>query len=455
MPTTTTTYRLSKPTVGGDADVWGTELNNNADKLDDVLDGTLPITPAAGNDIDIVGTNAATNTVTTLLTLNSQSSGTPAAGIGSALAFAAETAAGNTEVGVVLEAVTTDVTAASEDFDLVIKTMAAGATAAERVRVRSTGQLVVNGAEWTGAVDPENRIINGAMDFWQRGASFSTTGYGAADRWRQSFVGGTVTQSRQSFTVGDTLGSNSPTFFLRQAVSEQTLSDQFAITQQLIESVRSYAGQTITVLGWARRSSGSGNMALELVQNFGTGGTPSGDVTGTGQLVTLTGSFAPFAVTFAVPSITGKTIGTDGNDRLVLNFWTSAGSTFNTRAASIGVQTIGVDLWGIHIKLGTHTTAAVDLYKAPDRAIELTRCQRYYERGDYHFTMGVNNSDIVLSYATWVSFSTRKRSAPTVTGTNDQGTFSAGSYINGIAVGRSNAVANRVNSGTYQADAEL
>jgi hypothetical protein len=45
MPTPTTTYSFSKPTVGGDDNAWGTELNANLDKLDDLLDGTIGITP--------------------------------------------------------------------------------------------------------------------------------------------------------------------------------------------------------------------------------------------------------------------------------------------------------------------------------------------------------------------------------------------------------------------------
>ena len=228
-----------------------------------------------------------------------------------------------------------------------------------------------------GVLDPENRIINGAFDFWQRGTSFTASAYGA-DRWINGVSGGTVTMSRQSFTVGDTLGTNNSTYFLRQTVSGQTLSSSLGLVQQRIEGVRSYAGQTITVLGWARRSSGSGNMAVEMVQTFGTGGSPSSDVTGTGQTVTLTTSFAPFALTFTVPSITGKTLGTNGNDYINVNFWTSAGSDYNARTNSLGLQTIGVDLWGIHIKQGTHTTSAVDLYRQPELGPELARCQRYY-----------------------------------------------------------------------------
>jgi len=55
MPTPTTTYSLSKPTVGGDDNAWGTEINNNLDKLDDLLDGTLSITPNLGTGWEVGG----------------------------------------------------------------------------------------------------------------------------------------------------------------------------------------------------------------------------------------------------------------------------------------------------------------------------------------------------------------------------------------------------------------
>lgn len=83
--------------------------------------------------------SAATNTVTTVATLRSTSTGTPAAGIGVALDFAAETAAGNNEIGGRISAVTTDVTSTSEDFDLVFSAMAAGAAVTECGRITSKG----------------------------------------------------------------------------------------------------------------------------------------------------------------------------------------------------------------------------------------------------------------------------------------------------------------------------
>ena len=83
---------------------------------------------------------SATDTVTNILRLTSTSSGTPAAGIGAGLEFEVETTAGN-EVGARISAVATDVASATEDFDIVFQNMAAGAAAAERMRITSTGNV--------------------------------------------------------------------------------------------------------------------------------------------------------------------------------------------------------------------------------------------------------------------------------------------------------------------------
>ena len=109
-----------------------------------VLTGTAGLT-YNGTLLDVMATTAATNTATEVLRLDSQSSGTPAVGIGTSIGFAAETGVGNTELGMVISAITTDITAGSEDFDFVLKLRAAGVAAAEIARITSTGVMTLAG----------------------------------------------------------------------------------------------------------------------------------------------------------------------------------------------------------------------------------------------------------------------------------------------------------------------
>jgi len=63
---TTTTYSLEKPTVGGSENTWGTDWNNNADKIDDLLDGTTAIKPNLDEGLWEVGGVAVTATAAEL-----------------------------------------------------------------------------------------------------------------------------------------------------------------------------------------------------------------------------------------------------------------------------------------------------------------------------------------------------------------------------------------------------
>jgi hypothetical protein len=218
--------------------------------------------------------------------------------------------------------------------------------------------------------DNGNRIINGDFGIWQRGLSSSLSAYGSADRWAHFYVGGTTTTSRQAHTLGDQFGASTPLYFLRQSVSGQTGSN-FASVQQRVEGVNTYAGQTITIMGWAKRFSGTGNLGVRTTQSFGTGGSPSADVASAQQIVTLTGSWAPFAATISVPSVTGKTLGSSGNDYLSIIFDSSDGTR------TLGIQTIAVDLFGIHIRPGVWTAADAALYVPRDLGTETALCQRY------------------------------------------------------------------------------
>ena len=120
------------------------------------------------NDAEIV--SALTNSVQNVFGVQHTTTGTPANGIGVGLYFVQETSSLNNETGMIFEALTTDVTGTSEDFDFVLKLMAAGAAAAEKFRVTSTGVVTLvnaatldNSTNGTLAIAEPTIYINGAM----------------------------------------------------------------------------------------------------------------------------------------------------------------------------------------------------------------------------------------------------------------------------------------------------
>ena len=92
-------------------------------------------TAAPTTSIQAVRQDTATTTVTPVLRLTHTSSNTPGIGFGSSIEFENEVLSNVTEIGGVIESVATAVTALSEEFKMVFKTMTAGAAATEKLSV--------------------------------------------------------------------------------------------------------------------------------------------------------------------------------------------------------------------------------------------------------------------------------------------------------------------------------
>lgn len=311
-----------------------------------------------------------------------------------------------------------------------------------------------------------NRIINGAMqiDQWNAGASITpTTNQYGVDRWKFN------ASAASKFTAQQV--TDAPTGFSNSlkltSISAYTVgASELFSTMQAIEGFDFYdfsfgtaSASEVTVSFWVKSS---------LTGSFG------GSLTNYAQTRFYPFSYSINAVntweqkTVTIPGdITGTWVGATNAGAAYLWFNIGAGSSYSTTAGvwtgSTGYSAIGATslvatngatfyLTGVQLEKGSVATP----FERKLYGLEEMLCKRFYETGEYSESMGVNNSSIIASVSTYVGFTVAKRIAPTITGTNDQGTFWATySSIGGVALGRSNVVANRANSGTYKADAEL
>jgi hypothetical protein len=213
-----------------------------------------------------------------------------------------------------------------------------------------------------------NAIINGSFDVWQRGTSFSNpatnTGY-TADRWVPLYdgSGGTRTISRQNFTLGQNDVPGEPRFFLRYDQSGAGSGAAFNTFQQRIEDVRAFAGQTVTISFWARAGANITLPFIRLIQNYGTGGSPSAEtITNAATNVAVTTSWQRFSFTVAVPSISGRTLGSDNNSSLRFHINLPLNTTFV------------FDLARVQVESGPLATP----FERRPVGVETSLCQRYY-----------------------------------------------------------------------------
>ena len=220
-----------------------------------------------------------------------------------------------------------------------------------------------------------NKVINGNFDIWQRDTNQTSSGYGSVDRWRPIHVGSSKTVSQQAFTNGQTDVPGNPRYYFRHVVTSSAGAANFVLVYQPIESVRTLAGKVSTLSFYAKADS-SKNIATEITQWFGTGGSPSSWNTGN-EVTThnLTNAWQKFTVTVTIPSISGKTIGTNNDDYLGLYFHFDAGSDYDSRTNSLGQQSGTFDIAQVQIEEGTSATP----FEQRPIGTELSLCQRYYQ----------------------------------------------------------------------------
>jgi len=224
----------------------------------------------------------------------------------------------------------------------------------------------------------KNYIINGSFDVWQRGTIQTTVGwYGSDDRWRNDGVGTTKVHSRQEFTLGQIDVPGNPKYFSRTVVTSVVGAGNYYQKVHFIEGVDTLSGKTATLSFWAKADAAK-NIAIDFMQKFGTGGSPSATIDGIGaQLIALTTSWKKYTATINIPSISGKTLGTNGDDSLIFIFWfdASTAGTMPARSSSLGQQSGTFDIAQVQLEEGSVATE----FERRTYGEELELCQRYYQ----------------------------------------------------------------------------
>lgn len=254
----------------------------------------------------------------------------------------------------------------------------------------------------------KNYIINGNFDVWQYGVSQTSSGYGSDDRWTNRNIGSTKTHSAVTCTDNER-ALFSASKFSRTVVSSVSGAGNVVDKYQKIEDVTKLAGKTVTMSFWAKADT-SKNIAIEFWQHFGSGGSPSTAVLGiNAQLVSLTSTWQKKTITVTLPSIVGKTLGTDGTHTsyTAVGFWFDAGSNSNSRAANLGQQSGTFDIAQVQLEEGSIATP----FENRPYGLELSLCQRYYEIFNTRIA-GYQTIGAEVSYI--YSFKANKRIIPTI-----------------------------------------
>jgi hypothetical protein len=198
-----------------------------------------------------------------------------------------------------------------------------------------------------------NRLINGNMSFNQRlTATYTSNGY-TLDRWKVFNSGGTYALTQQVFSQGSL-----PAFGLRNFMRVVRSSPTGILyLSQLVEDVSYFDNVTVTASFYAK-ASGAVTLPLRISQEFGSGG--SSGVTCGSVSHSVTTTLQRFIGTYTIPSLAGKTIGT--NNHLEVTF-------------DIPATTETIEITGVQLEIGSTATA----FEYRHYGIELSLCKRYFQ----------------------------------------------------------------------------
>ena len=234
----------------------------------------------------------------------------------------------------------------------------------------------------------KNAIINGGLDIWQRGTSFTASGIYTADRW---FNGSNTAQTFTRQTTNDTTNLPTIQYCIRAQRDSGTTNTNIVGISQSIETSNSirFAGQAVTLSFYARKGANlSGTVTATIYSGTGTDQRRDFGAGFTGEATVVTSS-PSLTTSWVRYSITG-TVATTATELAALIYFVPTGTA---GAADY------IEITGVQLELGTTATT----FSRAGGTIqgELAACQRYYYRnagGNVYshigFGTGINTTQV-------------------------------------------------------------
>lgn len=325
----------------------------------------------------------------------------------------------------------------------------------------------INGGQFSGL---RNKIINGKMEFAQRGTSFTNSNDYTLDRW---IVGYSTTTGRTTATQEADVPANTEfQYSLRATCTTADTSiaagDLSFVTQRIEGyNIRDLIGKTFTVSFWVR-SSKTGIHCVALQNN-----TPDRSYIAEFTInAANTWEFKTIVVENGLP-ITGTWNYTNGVG-LRLTFTLMAGTTYQSTPNSwLSSNVLSTDqqvnvldtvgnifaITGVQLEVGAVATP----FEHRSYGIEQMLCMRYYQR-DIFVSMGGGATPTTTARGYWcvVNFPVAFRATPTMTNVNTvvNSNMSAVVWDNltawrGRAAGSNSVTNDPAFAAQYAANAEL
>jgi hypothetical protein len=188
-----------------------------------------------------------------------------------------------------------------------------------------------------------NGFIDGNFDFWDVSTTFSV---GAADMYTANVwianagTGGAATVSQNTRTLGSEPAYMKRGSKYRYSHQQTTGASTSPTVGQKIGGVEKYNGQSVTVQA-SLQSAAAANLVVGVryTQSFGTGGSPSASVAATTAVTwNVTTTEQKFSARLDIPSISGKTLGSNGDDSLRIDLLLATGATFTLFADQLQIE---------------------------------------------------------------------------------------------------------------------